>query len=406
MEAMLSSAPGIIGQWASVFWATMRETAPFLVLGLMLAGMLHVLVPPSLILWALGQQGWRGAVRGAIIGMPLPLCSCGVLPTALTLRRQGASLSAATSFTISTPETSIDALAITAALLPLGFMGVRPIAALVLAVSVGILVEYFSRNTKEELRDNVNKLSQLLETPQSACEDKECCDENEICRVCGLMQTTSDPHSHGPAAKLRGVFTYAFGTFFRDIANWLLLGLVAAALVQVLVPAEGLQTSWIGRYPVVQILIAIMIGIPLYSCATATTPLVAVLLSKGIDPGAALALLLAGPATNIGNVFALKRELGGRTTFVYYASLFVMCFVLGLALHWLWPMFKKFPMLTEVMSSSGAATSWVNHLPGWLEISSAWLLVALILLSWGRGFFERSAAHGHHAHHEHDGHAH
>src|SRR6476620_3336409 len=114
MGELFAPLTGFIGQWASVYWGTLRETSPFLVLGLVLAGMLHVLVPSRIVLWALGHGGWRGAIRGSLIGMPLPLCSCGVLPTALTLRRQGASLSAMTAFAISTPETSIDALAITA----------------------------------------------------------------------------------------------------------------------------------------------------------------------------------------------------------------------------------------------------------------------------------------------------
>src|SRR4051812_21296714 len=138
MDGSLAPSMGFIGQWASIFWATLRETSPFLVLGLLFAGILHVLVPSRIVLWALGHKGWRGAVRGSLIGVPLPLCSCGVLPTALALRRQGASLSAATAFTISTPETGLDALAITAAMLPAAYLGVRPLAAIVLAICVGV----------------------------------------------------------------------------------------------------------------------------------------------------------------------------------------------------------------------------------------------------------------------------
>ena len=139
----------------------------------------------------------------------------------------------------------------------------------------------------------------------------------EICRVCGLM--TEQEHSHGFTSRIHAIFSYAFGTFFRDIATWLIFGLVFAALIQVLIPSEAFHASWIGKYPGIQIFLAILIGIPLNTCATATTPLAAVLLAKGLDPGAVLALLLAGPATNIGNVFALKREFGSRITFVYYA---------------------------------------------------------------------------------------
>lgn len=401
-----------LAQWGSAFWLTLRETGPFLVFGLVLAGVLHVLVPPRIVLWALGHGGWRGALRGALIGTPLPLCSCGVVPTALTLRRQGASLSATTAFTISTPETSIDALAITAALLPSVFLGVRPVAAILLAFLVGLIVELFSTTTREELRLNVLKLSRAIETSENGENGEACHDEHsddcgasapasgesaDICRVCGLL--SAGEHSHGTAAKLKAVFTYAFGTFFRDIATWLLIGLVFAALLQVSVPADAFNGSWIARHPSLQILGAILIGIPLYSCATAATPMVAVLLAKGMNPGAALALLLAGPATNVGNIFAFKRELGGRITFVYYAALAIFCYILGLAFTFAWPLVERFPALTQVSQIQGV--DWLVHgIPGWLEVFTAWLLLVLAAKIWVTSLF----AHDHH--HDHAGHSH
>lgn len=386
----ISAIFDFLAQWASAFWLTLRETGPWLVIGLLLAGVLHVLVPARIILWALGHGGWRGAIRGALIGTPLPLCSCGVIPTALTLRRQGASLSATTSFTISTPETSIDALAITAALLPTIFLGVRPVAAILLAFFVGIVVEIFSKTTREELRTNVLKLSR--------CDD-DCGTvhpkEADICKVCGLL--TEEEHKHGALAKAKGIFSYAFGTFFRDIASWLIVGLAAAALIQIAVPANAFSEGWLARHPIFQIVMAIVIGIPMYSCATATTPMAAALLAKGLNPGAALALLLAGPATNIANVFALKRELGARTTFVYYAALIVFCFVLSVALSLAWPLIEQVPALTQVSKMSGL--DWlVRGVPGWIEVFSAWLLVILALKIWASSFFAQASGHEGHAH--------
>jgi hypothetical protein len=386
MEAAGASILAFLVEWASAFWATLRETAPFLALGLVLAGTLHVLVPSKVVLWALGHSGWRGAVRGALIGTPLPLCSCSVIPTALTLRRQGASLSSAAAFTVATPETSIDALAITAALLPAAFLGVRPAAALLLAVLVGVVVEYFSASTREQLRQNVLKLAP---GPKA--------DSEELCRVCGLLGP-QDQHRHSTPARARAIFEYAFGAFFRDIATWLIIGIAAAALIQVAVPSEGFRESWLTGHAWLQVLLAIIVGIPLYACATATTPLAAVLLAKGLDPGAALALLLAGPATNIGNVFALKRELGARVTAAYYGSLFVFCWLIGMAFSAIWPLFAQVPWLAAV--SGGAVSEWLAHgMPGWLEIGSAWLLIFLTLNVWYHSVMHR------HRHEEHE-HAH
>ncbi|MBI3558406.1 MAG: permease [Deltaproteobacteria bacterium] len=393
-----------LGHWGSVFWSTLRETAPFLVLGLLLAGILHVLVPPRIVLWALGHRGWRGAIRGSLVGLPLPLCSCGVVPTALTLRRQGASLSAMTSFTIATPETSVDALAITAALLPAIFLGVRPFAALLLAFVVGTVVEFFSTTSNEELRVNVMKLSRLMEDehgePAASCDDTA-----EICRVCGLMVTDEHEHAHRSFARIRAVFGYAFGTFFKDIASWVMIGLVLAALLQVLMPAGGIDTTWFGRYPSIQVLFAIIAGVPLYSCATATTPLAAVLLAKGLNPGAALALLLAGPATNISSMFALRRELGARITTVYYIALILCCWGLGVGFNFLWPLVQKYPELTQIANAS--ALQWIHGIPNWAEIGASWILLVLTAHLWGRSAFHR-IVHGHseHDHGDHAGHAH
>ncbi len=406
MSQFFSPLVGFIGQWGSVFWSTLRETSPFLVLGLLLAGILHVLVPPRIVLWALGHRGWRGAIRGSLVGLPLPLCSCGVIPTALTLRRQGASLSAMTSFTIATPETSVDALAITAALLPAIFLGVRPFAALLLAVLVGTVVEFFSTSTNEELRVNVLKLSRVMDRDdKEACAEDSCGDTAEICKVCGLMVIDAKDHEHRTFARVRAVFGYAFGTFFRDIATWVMIGLMLAALLQVLMPAGGISTTWFGHYPSIQVLFAIIAGIPLYSCATATTPLAAVLLAKGLNPGAALAFLLAGPATNFSSIFALRRELGARITAVYYITLIVCCWGMGVAFNFIWPAIQKYPQLTQIANSS--AINWIHGIPDWLEIGGAWLIVMLTLHLWGRSALHRMVhGHDHHDHDAHAGHAH
>src|SRR5262245_26047658 len=131
----------VVMQWASAFWASLRVTAPFLVVGLLLAGGLHAIVPTRLVLWVLGYRGWRGAVRGSLVGLPLPLSASKALPAALTLRHRGASLSATTSLLIATPATGVDTIAVTLALLPVSYSVVGPVAAVLFAVIVGVVVE-------------------------------------------------------------------------------------------------------------------------------------------------------------------------------------------------------------------------------------------------------------------------
>jgi hypothetical protein len=261
-----------------------------------------------------------------------------------------------------------------------------------------MVVEVFSTTTKEQLRLNVMNLSRVMDTQGGVGTGTP--KTSEICRVCGLM--SDEEHFHGVSSRARAIFNYAFGVFFQDIATWLILGLVVAAFIQVAVPGTGFQQSWVGRHSSVQVLLAIIGGIPLYSCATATTPLAAVLISKGLNPGAALALLLAGPATNISSIFAFRREFGLRVTTVYYTALLGFCWILGVGFNVVWPVIARYPSLTAVSHST--TLSWlVTGIPGWLEVACAWILVVLSLRVWGSAIRSRLAGEQGHLHdHDHD----
>lgn len=365
---MIQSVVDFLLNFASAFWSSTRETAPFLILGLVLAGFLHVLVSSKIIMWVLGGQGLWSSIKGALLGAPLPLCSCSVMPTALTLRKNGASLSATTSFLISTPETSIDAIAITLALMPLAFFGIRPIAAIFLAVSVGLIVEYVAKNKNESLKRNIKKFSDNTNQKSK--------NWDEICRICGLS-TKKKNHKHGIFSRIKAMLHYAFIEAFNDIGLWIFFGLIVGAFLQEFVPATALQSSFWVRHQNLQIILAIFVGIPLYSCATATTPIAAALLLKGLSPGATLALLLTGPATNIGSILILKKELGKKYTYTYLVSIAGLCWLMGLFLNYIYP---KLPQHLTSMNSNSKAHSYFDQvIPGWVEVLSAWLILFLIL---------------------------
>ncbi len=387
---MIQSVVNFFSQFASTFWSSTRETAPFLVFGLVLAGILHVLVSVKIISWALGGEGFFSALKGAVLGAPLPLCSCSVLPTALTLRKNGASLSATTSFLISTPETSIDAIAITLAMMPLAFFGLRPLSAIVLSIAVGLIVEKVLRKKSDKFSSNIKKLNEKNSKNKNW---------EEICRVCGLA-TSRKVHQHTIVNKIKAIFRYAFQESFEDIGLWIFFGLILGALLQNSIPTDLLKNEFWSKHENLQIFLAILFGIPLYSCATASTPIAAALLMKGLSPGAALVLLLTGPATNIGSLIALRKEFGTKFIFVYLSSMTAVCWMLGYFLNVIYPRLPKHWTTFQSDSNSHLRSYFDHIIPGWVEVLASWLILFLIL----KIIFKKLRS-KHHSH-QHEGHEH
>lgn len=362
----------------ATFWQNLQETAPYLLLGLLFAGLLHLVIPKNIIQWALGKAGLNGAVRGALVGTPVPLCSCSVMPTAIALRRQGASLSATTAFTIATPETSIDALFITAAMLPGAYVWARPLAGILLAVFVGYLVELLSNSAKNQLETNLNNFAKKVQfNDDVSCED------------CHPHSPTNQPKIRGLIAKVKEVLIFSFETFYNDISNWVLIGFVMAAAVQSFIPAGLLEQTVFKQPASIQILMAIGLGIPIYSCATGTTPLVAALVHQGLNPGAGLALLLSGPATNIGSFLAYKKEWGFKTTLIYYATLFIGCFAIGMVFHKGWQMQYGSGLNPSPLLGSGAHNHQ-HHTTNYWQLGCALFFVLITLKIWYQRIFTKS----------------
>ncbi|OEJ64955.1 SO_0444 family Cu/Zn efflux transporter [Magnetovibrio blakemorei] len=291
------------------------DAAPWLLFGLLVAGLIHAWVPQDGIARLLGGRGVRHIVMGALLGAPLPICSCGVLPAAIGLRRAGASREATTSFLVSTPETGVDSVALSYAMLGPFLAFARPIAAVFSAIVTGLLMRFLPG---EEALELVGKT-------HTVAAQTSCCSSGS----CGGVQAQAAPEktAQSPVRRTLGGIGYALTDIFDDIALWLVVGLVLAATTTTWIPpsALGAYGSGIGA-----MVVMVLVGIPMYICATASTPVAASFLLAGVSPGAAMVFMLAGPATNIATLGVVRREMGNRGVVLYLSGIIVTAIVAGL----------------------------------------------------------------------------
>lgn len=327
------------------------EAAPWLVVGLVIGGLIKALIPTSFLQKHLSGNDLSSIVKAALFGAPLPLCSCGVIPAALGLRRAGASKPATVSFLVSTPETGIDSVTISYALLGPFMAIVRPIAAVVSAIVAGLLVgksedeklsspkqgaqKVKSCCSSEDPSVEVSKNQEIasVKENESCCsmskEVTSCSDEKEASSCCstgGDQKNTSQETKNFWEETWAGI-VYSFETLFVGVLFWLVTGLVFAALVKTFVPITFLA-EWGSGLPAM--LVMLVIGIPMYVCATASTPIAAGLLLAGISPGTAMVFLMAGPATNISTLGIIGKELGRRSLIAYLTGVVVVTLCTGL----------------------------------------------------------------------------
>ena len=266
------------------FWTVLGQMAPWLLFGFLAAGLLSVLVSPEWVERHLGGRGAWPVAKATLFGIPLPLCSCGVIPVTATLRRHGAGRGASTAFLIATPQTGVDSILVTGSLMGWAFAGFRVVAALVSGLIGGAAVE--ATGDRPAGGDN----------GVGACEEA-CC---------------SGEARGGP---IRRVMHYGFVTLPRDLAKSLLVGLLIAAAITALLPPNVIPEQ-LTRGPAAM-LVMLALGVPIYVCATASVPIAAALLFKGVSPGAALVFLMTGPATNAATIAIVWKLLGRRTAVVY-----------------------------------------------------------------------------------------
>ena len=278
----------------------------------------------------------------------MPLCSCGVLPAAASIKKQGANNGATTAFLISTPESGVDSIAISYALLDPVMTVARPLAAMVTALAAGITENLFSSESDHS------------EAPDLSCPVDGCCDGVDCDPV-------EHAHHHTYAQKTLAGMRYAFGELWGDLAGWFFVGILLAGIIAALVPADALGEYLGGG--IESMLLMLVVGIPLYICATASTPIAAALILKGVSPGAALVFLLAGPATNITSLTVLLGVLGKRATVIYLAAIAVFAVASGLALDY----FYALSGLSAAASIGAAA----EIIPGWVKLGGTALLIAI-----------------------------
>jgi len=300
---------------AKNFIALSAEASPWLLLGLVIAGLMKAWVPSKVLSKHLGH-GKLAIIKAALIGAPLPLCSCGVIPVATELRRSGASASATSSFLVATPETGVDSVSVSYALLGPVFAIYRPVAAIMSAIITGLLVATLPED----------KITKKHSKQSSAT--KSCCGESKVERepIEEPSKASFCSSKKVPEAKIQektqnsfktktkqGVY-YASTKLIDDIIIWLFIGLIFASLVRTFIPEEFLLSYGSG---LTAMLLMIVISIPMYICATASTPIAAGFIMAGLSPGTALVFMMAGPATNISTLGVIRNELGSAVLIRY-----------------------------------------------------------------------------------------
>ncbi|MFH1616824.1 MAG: SO_0444 family Cu/Zn efflux transporter [Planctomycetota bacterium] len=281
------------------FWKTVSEMAPYLLFGFAAAGLISVFISPAFVEKHLGGKGPWPLIKASLFGIPLPLCSCGVIPVAMSLRKHGASKGATISFLLSTPQTGIDSLFVTLSLLGPIFAIFRPIITFITGLVGGAAIEIFENPSSERHGSS----------PQ--CE-KACCNHNNKQNI--FIR----------AAK------YGFVTLPRDIAEAMFIGLIIAAAISSIIPPDYFAPVLGGG--IFAMIVMMIVGIPVYVCATASVPIAAALIAKGVSPGVALVFLMTGPATNAAGIATIWKVLGHKTAIVYLITVAACALLAGLAL--------------------------------------------------------------------------
>jgi len=328
------------------FFELLKEMSPWLLLGFLFAGVLHIYMPEKKIKKYMGGNNLQSVTNASLLGIPLPLCSCGVIPTGIAFYKEGASKGSTVSFLISTPQTGIDSILVTYSMLGLPFATLRPIVAFFSGIFGGVVTNM----------TNNKKSSKSIPAEKEEKEKK-------------------------VEGKFRLMMRYAFVDFLMDIAKWLIIGLAIAALISLILPADFFTQYLANEY--LSMLIVLLAAIPIYVCATGSVPIVAVLMMKGLSPGAALVFLMAGPATNTATMAVIGKAIDKKTLLIYMITIIVSAFIFGTLIN---------NFLPREWFLFSALNGMHQHelLPEWIGIGSGIILIILIVNGYVMRYFKRN----------------
>ena len=347
-----------------------NEMSPYLLLGFFLAGIMHAFIPGRYYTNYLARPTLRSVVNAALIGIPLPLCSCGVIPTAMSLRKEGASKGSVAAFLISTPQTGVDSIIATGSLMGWPFAIMRPLAAFIMAIAGGAIV-----NAADNSSDAMHASS------------------------------TSCQHAHTHKTfwqKMTEALRYAFIDMMEDIGKWLVAGLIVAGLITVFIPDSFFVVFQGNTWA--SMLLVMCLSLPMYLCATGSIPIAVALMMKGLTPGAALLLLIAGPACNLASMLVVRKVMGTRTLLAYIGSIVIGAIFFGWLTDYLHfnGIINFMSDLTSQEACCEEHTSWFS----WLCTAVLSLLLIYALLLPKLGLRKASSCHCHdgscHCHEEND----
>ena len=366
-------------------WGILEDASVFLLFGFLFAGVLAVLVPGGWLTRLVGTGKIKSVLWGSVVGAPIPLCSCGVLPTALGLRKQGATPGATVAFLVATPETGVDSISLTYALTDPLMTVFRPIAGVATAIAAGLVTNLFCapRAKAAEVPS-----PQTMENLAAGCDTEQGQHAGDAVHAHDHAHGHDHYHHHhhqhiaetpdadatrrsAAVDATRRIIRYGFVELFDDVSWWLALGIVLSAVVVVAIPAQLFDGMWGGG--IASMVLMLVLSIPLYTCASCSTPMAAALALKGLSPGAVLVFLLAGPATNISSVVVLLKVLGRWAVAAYLAAVILMTLAAGFALNTMYHAWGLDPRATF-----GTAAVFV---PDFVKEAGAVLLTCLLILS-------------------------
>lgn len=321
------------------------DSAPFMLLGFFMAGILKIFVPENWVSRHLNGKGIWPVIKAAAIGVPIPLCSCGVIPAAAGLKEKGADKGAIASFMISTPETGVDSMSVTWALLDPFMTLIRPIGAFITAAITGFLISVTDKPADEV----IDKKEFLMQSGSNAPE----------CSAGCCCSATKQEETIGLKNRFKDGMRFAFVDLIDDIGVWFLAGVLIAGLISTFLKPEIIE-AYIGK-GISEMFVMLFLSVPIYVCATASTPIAAALIAKGISPGAALVFLLAGPATNAATVIVTSRILGKKNTIIYVLTIAVCSLGLGYVTNLFYSSYGSSHLLSLAQRSENQAYGLVHY---------------------------------------------